>query len=58
MPNLPRIRRTRSGSRAVPAGEPAERRPLELAAGGLTWVHFDSPDTDTANRCEHVKNVP
>src|SRR5687767_10784240 len=49
MPNLPRIRRTWSGSRAVPAGTPAERRPLELAAGGLTWVHFDSPDTDTAN---------
>jgi magnesium transporter len=49
MPNLPRIRRTRSGSRAVPAGAPAERRPLELAAGGLTWVHFDSPDADTAH---------
>jgi magnesium transporter len=49
MPNLPRIRRTRSGSGAVPAGALAERQPLELASGGLTWVHFDSPDTDTAN---------
>ena len=49
MPNLPRIRRTRSGSGAVPAGALAERRPLELTAGGLTWVHLDSPDTDTAN---------
>src|SRR5688500_1967816 len=49
MPNLPRIRRTRSGSRAAPAGALAERRPLELAAGGLAWVHLDSPDTDTAN---------
>jgi magnesium transporter len=49
MPNLPRIRRTRSGSGAVPAGAAAERRPLELAAGGLTWVHLDSPDTQTAN---------
>ena len=49
MPNLPRIRRTRSGSGAVPAGALAERRPLELAAGGLTWVHLDRPDADTAN---------
>ena len=49
MPNLPRIRRTRSGSGAVPAGALAERRPLELAAGRLTWVHLDSPDTDTTN---------
>ena len=49
MPNLPRIRRTRSGSGAVPAGALAERRPLELAAGGLTWVHFDSPGHETAN---------
>ncbi|HUQ22871.1 MAG TPA: magnesium transporter CorA family protein [Gaiellaceae bacterium] len=49
MPNLPRIRRTRSGSRTVPAGADAERRPLELTSGGLTWVHLDRPDTDTAN---------
>src|SRR5918994_957029 len=49
MPNLPRIRRTRSGARAAPAGALAERRPLELAAGGLAWVHLDRPDTDTAN---------
>ena len=49
MPNLPRIRRTRSGSGAVPAGALAERHPLELAAGGLTWVHLDRPDTDNVN---------
>ena len=49
MPNLPRIRRTRSGSRSVPADTVAERRPLELAAGGLAWVHFDSPGAETAN---------
>ena len=49
MPNLPRIRRIRSGSGAVPDGAVAERNPLELAAGGLTWVHLDSPDTHTAN---------
>jgi magnesium transporter len=49
MPSLPRIRRTRHGSGAVPAGARAERRPLELSAGGLTWVHLDHPDTETAN---------
>ena len=49
MPNLPRIRRTRSGSGAVPAGALAERRPLELAGPGLSWVHLDSPDADTAH---------
>jgi magnesium transporter len=49
MPSLPRIRRTRHGSGAVPAGARAERRPLELSAGGLTWVHLDHPDNETAN---------
>ena len=49
MPNLPRIRRTRSGSSAVPPGSLAERRPLELAAGRLAWVHFDSPGPEIAN---------
>jgi len=49
MPNLPRIRRTRSGSGADPAGALAERRPLELAAGELTWVHLDRPDPENVN---------
>jgi magnesium transporter len=49
MANLPRIRRTRSGSGAVPAGSLAERRPLELSARGLTWVHLDRPEPETAN---------
>ena len=49
MPSLPRIRRTRHGSGTVPAGALAERRPLELSAGGLTWVHLDHPDPETAN---------
>jgi magnesium transporter len=49
MPSLPRIRRTRHGSGAVPTGALAERRPLELSAGGLTWVHLDHPDPETAN---------
>ncbi|MGZ8782516.1 MAG: magnesium transporter CorA family protein, partial [Gaiellaceae bacterium] len=49
MPNLPRIRRTRSGSGAVPAGALAERHPLELSARGLTWVHLDRPDSAAAH---------
>ncbi len=40
MPSLPRIRRTPPGS--APAAR-AERDPLELAHGGLTWVHLDRP---------------
>ena len=48
MPNLPRIRRTRSPVGGVQAGELSERRPLELSAGGLTWVHLDRPDPATA----------
>jgi magnesium transporter len=49
MPSLPRIRRTRPGTSAAPGGERAERLPLELATGGLTWVHLDHPDLATAN---------
>jgi magnesium transporter len=46
MPNLPRIRRTRQGGGAVQAGPGAKRHPLELSAGGLTWVHLDRPDAE------------
>ena len=49
MPSLPRIRRTRHGSGAVPAGARAERRALELTASGLTWVHVDRPDAAAAH---------
>jgi magnesium transporter len=49
MPSLPRIRRTRHGAAAVPSGAAAERRPLESAAEGLTWVHLDRPDADNAH---------
>ena len=49
MPNLPRIRRTRQGPGAAPAGAGAERRALELAALGLTWVHLDRPDAASAH---------
>jgi magnesium transporter len=46
MPSLPRIRRTRPRSaEVVPRPRP---RPLELDAGGLTWVHLDRPDAESA----------
>ena len=45
MPSLPRIRRTRTG--AVPVDTQAERRPLELSTGGLTWIHLDRPNQTT-----------
>ena len=48
MPSLPRIRRTRPG--AVPVDALAERSPLELSSGGLTWLHFDRPDHDAAEQ--------
>src|SRR5688500_8273496 len=41
MPNLPRIRRPRP--RSAPVVARAERAPLELAAGALTWIHLDRP---------------
>jgi magnesium transporter len=46
MPSLPRIRRTRPG--ALPVDALAERRPLELSAGALTWIHLDRPDQHAA----------
>ncbi|HWL32095.1 MAG TPA: CorA family divalent cation transporter, partial [Gaiellaceae bacterium] len=49
MPSLPRIRRTRQGSGAVPAGAGAEQRTLELAAPGLTWVHLERPNAAAAH---------
>ena len=48
MPSLPRIRRTRPGASSDAAGAATERRPLELTAGGLTWIHLDRPDQATA----------
>jgi magnesium transporter len=46
MPSLPRIRRTRPRS----ADEAGRERPdvLELDAAGLTWVHLDRPDGESA----------
>jgi Mg2+ and Co2+ transporter CorA len=48
MPSLPRIRRTRPGTGTDPARTTAERRPLELSAGALTWLHLDRPSEPTA----------
>src|SRR5271154_4015614 len=42
MPSLPRIRRARSRDHAVDATPP--RRPAELSAAGLTWIHLDDPN--------------
>ncbi len=46
MPSLPRIRRPRPGATSVEAR--AEGTPLELAAGGLTWVNAVAPQLETA----------
>jgi magnesium transporter len=47
MPSLPRIKRPRL---RTPAVEPIalRREPAELAHGGLTWIHLDAPDPETA----------
>jgi magnesium transporter len=47
MPSLPRIKRPRL---RAPAVEPVvqRREPAELSAGGLTWIHLDAPDQETA----------
>ena len=49
MPSLPRIRRTRTGSGTAPVDTLAERAPLELTSGGLTWAHLDRPDSRSAH---------
>src|SRR5438445_1280758 len=47
MPSLPRIRRTRARDVAVAVARPRPE-PAELNASGLTWIHLDAPDADTA----------
>src|ERR671931_2035946 len=49
MPSLPRIKRPRPRFAAAEASAPAEPRIAELQAGGLTWIHLDSPTVDEAN---------
>jgi magnesium transporter len=43
MPSLPRIKRTRPRGPGVVAQRP-QRKPAELTAAGLTWIHLDEPD--------------
>jgi magnesium transporter len=47
MPSLPRIKRPRLRTPAVEPIAP-RREPAELAHGGLTWIHLDAPDPETA----------
>jgi len=49
MPSLPRIKRPRSRPRADEPIVRARREPAELSANGLTWVHLDAPDSDSAS---------
>src|SRR5437764_6745049 len=49
MPSLPRIKRTRPRSPVGDVVARPEPRIAELQAGGLTWIHLDSPTPDEAN---------
>src|ERR671936_511632 len=49
MPSLPRIKRTRPRSPVGDVVARPEPRLAELHAGGLTWIHLDSPTVDEAN---------
>src|SRR5215218_2404973 len=49
MPSLPRIKRPRLRTRGDEPIVRARREPAELSANGLTWVHLDAPDSDTAS---------
>jgi magnesium transporter len=48
MPSLPRIKRTRSRDSAVGVVARPRSEPGELHAAGLTWIHVDAPDVETA----------
>lgn len=48
MPSLPRIKRQRPGAPGD-VRSAAEPRVLELAHGGLTWIHLDTPTADEAS---------
>jgi magnesium transporter len=51
VPSLPRIRRRSRELGSVVALAP--REPAELAAAGLTWIHLDAPDPETASELAH-----
>ena len=48
MPSLPRMRRTRPGSRTGEVVQQPEPRLAELEAEGLTWIHLNAPRADEA----------
>src|SRR5256714_707377 len=48
MPSLPRIQRRRTRDAAGGVARPADRRPSELSAEGLTWIHLDDPTHEEA----------
>src|SRR5919108_5996207 len=49
MPSLPRIKRPRLRTRSDEPVAAARREPAELSANGLTWIHLDTPDAETAS---------
>src|SRR5215210_1592262 len=49
MPSLPRIKRPRMRTRLEEPVVSERREPAELSANGLTWIHLDAPDADTAS---------
>jgi magnesium transporter len=48
MPSLPRMRRTRPGSRTGEVVQQPEPRLAELDSEGLTWIHLNAPRPDEA----------
>ncbi len=46
MPSLPRIRRSRGRDLAAVVTRP--RKPAELSAAGLTWIHLDAPTLEAS----------
>ena len=51
MPSLPRIKRTRPLATTGDADATAEPRLAELTAHGLSWVHVDTPTSETHSGC-------
>jgi magnesium transporter len=48
VPSLPRLSRRRTRTPAGPVVVRPRAEPAELHASGLTWIHVDAPDVETA----------